>query len=324
MQIPITKAKKKLIIIGGPTSSGKTDFAIQIAKKLSGELINADSRQIYKFLDIGTNKGVLTKPPESSADNWLIKNTPIHLINFLDPDKRFSVYDYKIQAERKIHEIFERKKQPILVGGTGLYIDSLIKDYDLKENNYDPALRTKLENKTVKELLDILKTENLKLLTRLNESDRLNPRRLIRLIEKSYLENISINTSHESIKLSKKADYEILFLYPEYNWEALKARIDKRVEQMFREGLVDETKDVLNMGFKPNSVALQGIGYRQVLEYLDKKISLEQCIELVKTAYKQYARRQRTWFEGTNRKYNLTRVDFNGNPSLAFLSSFFP
>src|SRR5260221_6942110 len=221
---------KKIIVIGGPTSSGKTKLAIEIAKKFNGELINADSRQIYKYLDIGTNKGDLRRRDVDVSPSYSIDNIPVHLVSFLNPDERFSVYDYKILAEKTIADILNRGKVPIVVGGTGLYIDAIIKNYELLITDYelDPEYRNQLNNLTVKELQIELQAQSPKLLAQLNDSDRNNPRRLIRIIEKS-----KSNESKAGKRLSAFVDYDYLFLYPKYDWEELKSKIENRVEQMF-------------------------------------------------------------------------------------------
>lgn len=273
----------KLIIICGPTSSGKTNFAIKLAKELNGELVNADSRQIYKYLDIGTNK---TKD--------VIDEIPIHLLSFLNPDQRFSVFDFKKLAEETIDSIIAEGKQPILVGGTGLYIDSIVKNYQPEVNIEGSAKREALEKLSTEELQAIASDMNL--LESLNESDRQNPRRLIRVIEKGGNQNGS--------EISK---YQIEMYYPKFEWEDLKLKIENRVEQMFLEGIVEETQKVLSMGFPEDSIALQGIGYKEVLRHIHQEIPLSECIELVKIAHRQYAKRQITWFEGTNRAYILKK-----------------
>jgi len=291
-------SREKVIIIGGPTESGKTALSISIAKKFNGELINADSRQIYKYLNIGTNKGEIYEYNNIS----FIDNIPIHLVNFLNPDIRFSVFEYKKIAEKTIKEILDRGKLPIIVGGTGLYIDSIIKQYLLSSNNTDQSYRMYLESLSLHDLQEILQKIDLNSLINLNISDRSNPRRLIRVIEK-IKNNSQINENHT------QNNFEYDFFYPSFSWQELKVRIENRVEQMFNNGLVNETKEILKMGFPEDSVALQGIGYREVIKFLNNTLDLNTCIELVKISHKQYAKRQKTWFEGKKRNYNLIRIN---------------
>lgn len=325
----------KLIVIGGPTASGKTALAIEIAKKYNGEIINADSRQIYKFLDIGTNKGNITSTQDYYAfkvDNYNLQNpftpepfqihipiytidtVPIYLISFLFPDERFNVFRFKKLAEKMINKIQERGKLPIIVGGTGLYVDAVIKNYQEDGLNefYDDNYRDYLSSLDITILQNMLKQSNIALFESLNESDKTNPRRLSRLLEK--LKALEIKGSSVNINSLKdtyergESQFDVSFLYPEFDWGELKLRIENRAEEMFKEGLVEETKKVLDMGFPKASPALQGMGYKEVLMYLDAKIDLKTCIELVKKAHKQYARRQRTWFESERRDYNLQKI----------------
>jgi tRNA dimethylallyltransferase len=334
----INTIKRKIIIIGGPTASGKTNIALKIAKEFNGELINADSRQVYKYLDIGTNKGEINRQRRSASGgelpassfqypdnntrsiwelatgNWLLEDVPIHLISFLNPDQRFSVFEYKQLAEKVIEDIINRGKLPILVGGTGLYIDAIIKSYQLPvaSSQKDFKYRRYLETLSIEELQNQLSALDSKLFTSLNNSDKNNPRRLIRLIEKVKNNQLTEDSSHRTTE--ETGDWMLetgntIFLYPEYSWEELKEKIENRVDLMFKEGIIDETKKVLSMGYPKDSVALQGTGYKEVIKYLDNEISLEECVNLVKTSHKQYARRQRTWFEGKGRGYKLIKVE---------------
>lgn len=292
---------KKIVFIGGPTASGKTDLAVEIAKQFNGELINADSRQIYKYLDIGTNKDDITE----QNGKFFIKNIPIHLVNFLNPDERYSVYDFKQAAIAQIEDIINRGRLPIIVGGTGLYIDSIIKDYPL-EVNKNNELRTQLEAKNTNELQQILISEYAQEFEKLNKSDKSNPRRLVRLIEKLKSEGTQ---NSNNLQDKKVCNYDYIFLYPEYNVDELNQKIDKRVEQMFNEGIVEETLKVLDLGFPKDCIALQGTGYKEVIDLINKNITGKECIRLVKISHRQYAKRQRTWFEGIGRGYKLTKVE---------------
>ena len=298
-----------LIIVGGPTGSGKTKFAIHLAKVINGELINADSRQIYKLLNIGTNKGNL----EYINKQATIDGIPIHIIDFLDLEKRFSVFEWREEALSKIEDIEVRGKVPILVGGTGLYIDSLIK-------NYNYSSKFKLNAKQFETLVS-LDIDNLILIQQtlahrfpeiwnsLNYSDQNNLRRLQRLIEKHA------NNDKNLANTSSKVISDYLFYYPRYDLESLKVRLGDRVDRMFAEGLVDETMKVLKMGFDGKTIALQIMGYKQVIRYLNREISIEETIKLVKIAHNQYAKKQRTWFEGEGRGYKLKLIDFKNGKS---------
>ncbi len=307
------KKKDKVIIVCGPTGSGKSDLALKVAREYNGELINIDSRQIYKYLDIGTNKDVPTEnskfqysnPKQIPNYNDLIKVKPykfngisIHLISFLNPDHRFDVFKYKKLAEEFIDDVLSRGKLPILVGGTGLYIDALVKNYQVTEFD-NSKIRKDLENLNATELQQKLRSLNEQTLESMNNSDLNNPRRLIRTIEKEIFET-------DVKKADPKHDFKML--YPEFDWEYLLFKLDKRVDQMFRNGIIKEVKKVLEMGFPEDSIALQGIGYREVLSFLNGEISINECIEKVKSSHRQYAKRQRTWFEGQGRNYDLQIV----------------
>jgi len=286
---------KKIVFIGGPTASGKTSLAVELAKKFNGELINADSRQIYKYLDIGTNKGEII----SKNDQNFIDDIPIHMIGFLNPDERYNVFEFKQEAIKLVNQIIEKGKLPIIVGGTGLYIDSIIKDYSLSgERNAD--LRHELEKLGVEELRNILINEHKAEFEGLNQSDKSNPQRLVRLIEK-----LKSPTKYSS----KFNDFEYIFLYPKYDWDLLVQKINDRVEQMFKDGIIEEVQKVLSLGFSKDSAALKGTGYKEILMLLDGIINLQRCIELVKISHRQYAKRQKTWFEGKGRGYNLIKTE---------------
>lgn len=284
----------KSIIVAGPTATGKTEVSIELAKRLNGELINADSRQVYKDLNIGTNKGDLVLKDEQ----YYIKSVPIHLINILDPKERFNLFDFQKLALNIIKEISDKGKLPIIVGGTGLYIDSLIKGYVLNEGNNDK--RKELENLTTKQLQKLISEESL---NQLNNSDKNNPRRLIRVIEKNE------NTEVENVDFNIQSQ----ILYPEYDWEDLKLKIDKRVEDMFNQGLIEETKALIENGLSLESEAFKIMGYKEVIMFLNKEIDLNTCKERVKIAHKQYAKRQRTWFEGEGRDYKLNKFSSTDN-----------
>lgn len=288
---------EKIIIVGGPTGSGKTKFAIQLAKEINGELVNADSRQIYKYLNIGTNKGVLTGDSKK-----IIDGVPIHLIDFLEPDVRFNVFEWRSLAINCIKDIQSNGKQAIVVGGTGLYIDSLIKEYDFESkfqiSDDQRKSLTSLDNSSLLKVQEHYKTQLTQVWDSLNYSDQNNLRRLQRLIAK-------LSTTEKPITNILPSFKDYTFYYPKYNWDNLKIIIENRVDEMFKEGLVEETKSVLHKGFDKSAVGLQVMGYKEVIRYLDNEIDLDYCKNLVRIAHKQYARRQRTWFEGDRRAYEF-------------------
>lgn len=271
--------KQIVHVVVGPTASGKTDYADKLAQEINGELINVDSRQIYRYLDIGTNKG----NPKSI----------IHLLSFLNPDEHFSAVEFRKIAYEKIAEVLGNGKTPILVGGTGLYISFIIHPdkYPETQEEVNQELRDELNDMSVEDLQSRLSELNSQALEQLNESDRQNPRRLIRLIEKEL---------SQPIKASKSTDfpqYEFKIHHIDLPMEELEQRINARVEQMFEDDIVGETKRVLELGYPEESIALQGIGYREVLRLIKGEVSGKECIQLVKIAHRQYAKRQKTWFK---------------------------
>jgi tRNA dimethylallyltransferase len=271
--------KEKVHVVVGPTATGKTRFADKLAAELNGELINVDSRQIYKYLDIGTNKG---NPA-----------APVHLLSFLEPDQAFSAYEFRQLVYELIPQIIARGKTPILVGGTGLYVEFIVhpEKYNQTQGEINLELREELNSLSVEELQFRLNQLNSELLVKLNDSDRQNPRRLIRMIEKEA-----------SAPSESKTDE----IFPEYDFEIhridlpiveLEHKINARVILMFADGIVQETQKVLDLGFPEPSVALQGIGYREVLRHIKGEIDEVECIKLVQIAHRQYAKRQKTWFK---------------------------
>jgi tRNA dimethylallyltransferase len=325
--------KRKLIVIGGPTAVGKTDFALKLAKRYNGELINADSRQIYKFLSIGTNKGELSQSGLSYSGQGLFEvlkqisadiksltiktldSIPIHLIDFLEPDKNFNAFDFKKLAYFAIDDIFSRNKLPILVGGTGLYIDAVVNNYFSLGNGLavEENYRKFVRSKSVKELQILLMDKSQELFSSLNYSDQNNPVRLQRILEKIKIlesQNIDINKYYDKILGVKgNCKYNVVFLYKRYYWDALKKKIEDRVNQMFEEGIISETEKLLDLGYSEDCPALTSVGYKYVVSLLKNNLSLEECKIKVSHSHIKYARKQKNWFEGKNRNYNLIRVD---------------
>jgi tRNA dimethylallyltransferase len=274
----------KPIIVCGPTGSGKTKLGLKLAAKLNGEIINADSRQVYRFLDIGTNKENVRF--DSELNLYTIKDIPIHLIDLVNPDENYTVYQFVLAAEVLISKMLAANITPILVGGTGLYIDALVKGYELKTESVDIEKREKLNLMSVVELQQMLIPADL---AALNDSDRQNPRRLIRRIEQQQAETGEM--------IGGKFDYQILFINPEIS--EIETKLEQRAAQMWQAGIAAEVKAVLAKGFAAESPALQGIGYRQVLAYLNNEINQSEAIHQIYLAHRGYAKRQLTWF----RKY---------------------
>ena len=259
-----------IIVITGPTAVGKTKMSIELAKKLNGEIINADSMQIYQGLDIGTAR-------VTSAEK---ENIPHYLLDIKNPQELYTVYDYQKDARQVIKDIQNRQKTPILVGGTGLYIKAALYDYQFstEEKQFD---YTTLNNQ---ELLDRIKKYKIDI-----NFDIQNRRRLIRVLTK--LENNTYNNNENAHILYP----DVYFIGLTTNRELLYSKINERVDEMFTAGLMSEVKKFYDQGI--NSKALKtGIGYKELYDYFSGKITLEECKELIKQRSRKYAKRQYTFF----------------------------
>ena len=294
-----------LIIITGQTATGKTDLAFQYAKKYNGEIINFDSRQIYKYLDIITGKDIPKnskfKIKNSKLTYYLItsnqpQSTKLWLYDIITPDQYFSSFEYIKLAQKVIKDIKNRGKTPILVGGSYFYLKHLLYGFDYKvPPNF--KLREELNKKSVNELQDILKgLSSEKTLPKMNQSDWHNPRRLIRRIEILQGQSFSRTVlKKESQKLLEKNSLFIGLRYQ--NKDKLRQAIIKRVEKRLAQGAIDEVKRILKMGYKKTDPGLKTIGYKQLIEYLEGKVSKEKAIENWITAEIQYAKRQYTFMK---------------------------
>ena len=277
--------KPKIIVICGPTASGKTELSIELAKRINGEIISSDSMQIYKDMSIGT-----AKPTKEEMDG--IKH---YLIDFVEPNKRYSVADFKKDAENAIEEILEKGKIPIIVGGTGLYVDSLIYGIEYQNIEFDEEYRKFLEERVKKEGLQKLYDEAQKIdpqaIEKISPNDQ---KRILRILEiyKATGKN-KTEQELESRKNGVKYDYKVFAI--EMEREQLYARINKRVDIMLENGLIEEVKEVLKK-YDEFPTAMQGLGYKEVVEYLQGSVSKEEMIENIKRETRRYAKRQMTWF----------------------------
>ncbi|MBL7022308.1 tRNA (adenosine(37)-N6)-dimethylallyltransferase MiaA [Patescibacteria group bacterium] len=273
----------KLIIILGPTASGKTGLAIKLAQKYNGEIISADSRQIYKEMTIGT-----AKPTKDETE--AIKH---HLVDCIKPNHNFTLDEFIKKANRRIKSIQRKGKVPFLVGGTGLYISAIVNNYDLPKGKIDLGLRKRLESKSKKELLEYL--NELDPITT-NTIDKENPRRLIRALEyviinkKSFANNQKTNNS----------PYNILQIGIALDQPELNKRIELRTNQMIELGLVKETQKLIDK-YDNTLPSLNTIGYQEIIQHLNKEVNLNQAIDLIKIHTRQYAKRQMTWFKRDKR-----------------------
>ncbi len=286
--------KPKLIVVLGPTASGKSDLALELAKKYNGELIAADSRQIYKYMDIGTNKDM----GEVHDGHYLVNGIPIYMFDVITPDKDYSVAEYKEAALARIKDIHERGKLPIMVGGTGLYIQAVVDNLNIPEVPPDKELRKMFEEMIKNEGLKSLWHELIKLDPEAEEIiDKDNPRRVIRALE------VCRKTGRPFSAQQKKGEplFDVLQIGIKWDRKKLYERIDLRAEKMFREGLLEETKMLMEKGYPWGSPAMSGIGYKEAGDYLRGKISLEEAVQKNKWRNHQYARRQEVWFKRDGR-----------------------
>lgn len=287
--------KRKLLIICGPTAAGKTDLGIKLAKKFSGEIISADSRQVYKGMDIGTGK---------DKRKFSIKKVPVWLLDVCRPNQEFNVADYQRAAFETIENIWQRNKLAIVIGGTGLYIKSLIEKMPNLGIPPNKRLRRKLEKLTLKSLQEELRKADLKRFIRMNDSDRNNPRRLIRAIEIVLSKQRGQNLEKDKRGNFKIKDFLVLGLKTK-NLKKLYERIDKRVESRIKEGIKKEVEKLYLKYSRTNSVLKTTIGYKEWQAYFKGEISEEEAIRNWRFSEHSYARRQLTWFRKQPRIYWL-------------------
>ncbi|MFA6437534.1 MAG: tRNA (adenosine(37)-N6)-dimethylallyltransferase MiaA [Candidatus Paceibacterota bacterium] len=281
----LQKIMPKIITILGPTGSGKSDLAIKLAKKFDGEIVSVDSRQIYRDFVIGS--GLVQG--EWKNDVYISSGIPHYLVQFLDALKTFSSSEFKSLAIDEIKKIIAQKKLPFLVGGTGLYIDTLINNLEIPKIKPNLALRKKLEEKSNEELvkqLELFDPDSLK------NIDKNNKRRLVRALEVCLLGNTTFSQNQ------KKGErlFDVLKIAIKSERKDLYKRIDKRVDEMMENGLVSEVENLLKL-YPKSAPAFSGIGYKQVIEYLDGKINERELPQKIKFATHAYARRQITWFK---------------------------
>ncbi len=288
--------ESKIIVICGPTATGKSGLAIKLSKEFNGEIISADSRQIYREMNIGTGKdlGINSKFKSQKYDigYYDIDGINVWLYDIVAPSQRFSVAEYVPLAKAVISDVTRRGKLPLLVGGTGLYIDSLFKKAETFGIPPNMKLRAELETQSVEELVQRLGKLKPEKLRAMNSSDRVNPRRLTRAIEVL----MAVGRGHNG-----GADTTANILTPIYigltsSFPILYKRIDKRVDRMTEGGLLAEVEYIAKK-YGWSAPGLDGIGYRQFQAYFEKKDRLEDCVAKVKFATHAYARRQLTWFK---------------------------
>jgi tRNA dimethylallyltransferase len=286
MKHPQTGAKLPILIILGPSASGKSALAVSLAKKFNGEIVSADSRQVYTGLDIGTGK--ITKKEMCGI--------PHHLLDVANPKNKFNVEKFKILAEKKILEIASRNKLPILCGGTGFYIETLVNDIHLPNVPPNNALRKKLNEKSAEQLFEKLKKLDLR---RAKTIDPKNKVRIIRAIE--IVKTVGKVPLIPEITETKSKKYNPLFIGIKTEHSLLKKKIERRLIQRMKMGMIDEAKKLHEDGLSWKRMEELGLEYRYLALHLQKKMSKEEMIEKLKTEIWKYARRQKTWFKRDKR-----------------------
>ncbi len=274
--------RPKIIIIIGPTSSGKSDLAVDIAKKFNGEIISADSRQVYKNMDIGTGK--ITKKE--------MKGVPHYLLDVANPNEKFTVAQFKKLGEEVVKKIIKKEKVPIVCGGTAFYIKALVDGIVIPEVSPDWELRKSLEKKTTEDLYKELLSLDKK---RGGSIDKQNRRRLIRAIE------IIKKTEKPIPKIKRRRLYNPLFLEIKKDQEELDERIRKRIEERLEKGMVEEVENLLKKGVSWNRLEELGLEYRWIGRYLKKKISYKEMIENLFIDTRRFSKRQKSWWKNDKR-----------------------
>lgn len=303
--------KKPLIILTGPTAVGKTKASINLAKAIGGEIISADSMQVYRHMDIGSAK---ITPEEMQG----VKH---HLIDVLEPDEEFHVVKFQRLAKKAMEEIYAKGKIPIVVGGTGFYIQALLYDIDFTENNEDTAYRRELEHiadtKGAEYLHEMLKAVDEKSAQNIHAN---NVKRVIRALEffKQTGQKIS---EHNEKEREKESPYQFCYFVLNDIREHLYKRIELRIDEMLKEGLVAEVEMLKEKGYTREMTSMQGLGYKEILDYLNGVFSLEEAVYILKRDTRHFAKRQITWFKREKDVIwiNKDEFDYDEEKILSFL-----
>lgn len=295
--------KPKIVVIVGPTASGKTSLSIELAKKINGEIISSDSMQIYKDMNIGTAK--VTKEEAQNIKHYLI--------DFLSPEERYTVSDFKKDSEKAISEILSKGKMPIVVGGTGLYVNSLIYGIEYQDMEYDEEYRNELMKKAetpegLKELYEEANKIDSEAMKKISENDK---KRIVRVLE-IYKATGKTKTEQEILSKQKELKYDFKIFGITFDREKLYDRINRRVDIMIDQGLEEEVKNLISK-YSKFPTAMQGLGYKEVVQYFDGELSREEMIEKIKQESRRYAKRQLTWF-----RKNKDIIWLNGEDDVSY------
>lgn len=278
--------KPPLIILTGPTAVGKTDLSIRLAKEINGEIISADSMQVYRRMNIGTAK---ITPAE-------MEGVPHHLIDILEPDEGFNVFLFKELAKRAIEEILSRGRVPVIVGGTGFYIQAVLYDIDFTDNDTDDGIRRELtqvyEQKGAEYLHGLLREIDPESAQDIHAN---NVKRVIRAIE-FYRQTGKRISEHNAEQRVNESPYNFAYFVLNDDREVLYDRINRRIDKMMEAGLVKEVQGLMAEGLDRSLVSMQGLGYKEIIAYLKGELSLEEAVYILKRDTRHFAKRQLTWF----------------------------
>ncbi len=295
--------KRPLVIIAGPTAAGKTALSVRLAKNVGGEIISADSMQVYRRMDIGTAK---VTPEETEG-------VPHHLIDILEPSEPFNVYEFRNRVLKAMEEIYARGHLPVICGGTGFYIQSVLYDIAFGDDAGSPEVRSRLE----KEMAELgpgamharLAACDPVSAAAIHENNR---KRVIRALEYYELTGKRIS-EHNAEQRERTSPYDFLYYVLTMDRESLYARINYRVDLMVRDGLLDEVRALRDEGVPGDCTAMQGLGYRQVYDYLDGLCTFEEAVERIKTETRHFAKRQLTWFKREKDAIWIRIEDYGGD-----------
>lgn len=298
--------KKPLVILTGPTAVGKTDLSLALAKRIGGEIVSADSMQVYKGMDIGTAK---IKKSE-------MEGIPHHLIDILSPKEDFNIVKFKKLANEAMDEIYRKGHIPIITGGTGFYIQSVLYDIDFKENDENREIRRALEKEAEdmgpRALHSKLSQVDLEASQQIHEN---NVKKVIRALEFYQLTGEKIS-DHNKQEREKESPYNFAYFVLSRPREILYKRIDQRVDQMMEEGLIEEVERLYKEGLDKSFVSMQGLGYKEILSYLFGECTLEEAVYILKRDTRHFAKRQLTWFRREREVILIDREAFSGKEAV--------
>lgn len=303
--------KKPLIVLAGPTASGKTQTSVQLAKAIGGEIISADSMQVYRGMTIGTAKVVAEE----------MEGVPHHMIDVLDPDDACSIAKFQSMVKEAMSDIYGRGNVPILAGGTGFYIQAIVNDVEFEETQGDKSYRRTLEKRAEAGELQALHQALMAIDPEAAKTIHAhNSKRVIRALEYFHETGEKISQHNEREKL-KTSPYKVGFYVLTMDREVLYDRINTRVDQMIQEGLVEEVDGLLKKGYTPDLVSMQGLGYKEIVKYIEGEWTKDQAVETLKRDTRRFAKRQLTWFrrEALTKWVNLTELDYNMTSALNFI-----